>query len=448
MTELPSPYPLLTTLLPLLFTQTPSHLPPTLLSTPLSLSHRYLQPTPLDSKYLQLLPSPALTNLYHHLIESGAGEGQVELGTPGWNVEEGEGIKVRFPIGEDEGQGRVAVVLKWEEPTFGSGMAAHSKADEEPDPRPCWTFHTLALVTKESEGKPPLYHASMHDAIDHQQMEEQQRELKNIRPAGANGNGSMAIDIPKGANKGKQVEDMAEGEGTTPGAYGNSEDFWSGWGDEEGDEADAGAGGGLGGEEQEEGDYWERYGEVESLVGEEDAATADDLQLEEGDLVEDELRGRDGERPLVRSRRSSTIRATAKPAEGETTPKSKPSSTAPSRSGSPVPLPTLPAFPPLPETSYLSPALDPAVTSTATAPLPVPSPLLIPIPNHVNGVTGPGANGHVNADGKEVALSDSDEGLRFALAGVWALYAGNAKGDERDAKMDKWRRIGEMVLRS
>lgn len=379
------------------------------------------------------------------------------IGEVGWNVEEGQ-IKTRVEVG---GNG-LAVVLKWEEldyvaqPFAGSSYqnGGGDDEDEDKDSRPCWTFHTLTLMPSSSPtSTPPVYHSSLTLALE---------------SAVKTSNRPSAINI---AAAKKSTADMAEGEGTTPGAYGAAEDFWDGWSDDGGEEESASRDYRYAEPVQEKreedfggGDasYWGSYESVEPMIGGGSSppaprpVTPTPPSSNRGSPNGD--RGRPISQPssVTRSRRSSTIRASASTSQPQTTLLESPVTPM-------APTPSPPAttttkqidFPPLPPSSYLSPIVHPAkVPSSAhwasnhhTTPLElpsthVPSPLLIPIP-------APSKNGHSNGDEVDSKFDDKeDEALHFALAGLWTLYAGKGVGQEREAKMDKWMRLSAMVSRS
>lgn len=246
--DLPSPLPFLATLLPYLLSPEPTILPASFLSTPTTHHHTFLDPSPASPSYLQLLPSPLVEPLRESLSTLPIED--VEIGDARYNIEEGE-VRSRIPLG----LAGLAVVLMWEETSYPDGE--HE--------RPSWTFLSLAAIP--APGTPPIFYHSLAEALDQ---------------AGRNRPGPIEI-------RAREKEDVrADGEGTTPGAYGAAEDFWEGW------EEDAPSGGEEEKVEEKEsghaGDYWERYGSVESVLGE-----------------EREVKG------VTRSRRSSTIRAKASP---------------------------------------------------------------------------------------------------------------------------------------
>lgn len=190
---------------------------------------------------------------------------------------------------------------------------------------------------------------------------------------------------------------MAQGEGTTPGAYGDADDFWGGYSDEE-DEQDSASGSAEVQQrdlhEVKENDYWDSYAGVESELAEESGGT---LELNGVDPVVEQDQP-DSTKPIInRSRRSSTIRP----------------SLVPSYSPSTTPSDFIP-------------------TSTSTE-LPTPTP-------SVNGLKTTDVSGAAPATARE---DREEESLRFALAGVWQLYAGAAGASKE--KRDRWLRIASQV---
>lgn len=250
MMDLPSPLPFLATLLPYLLSTEPTTLPASFLSTPTTHHHTFLDPSPSSPSYLQLLPSSLVEPLRESLSTFPIED--VQLGDARYNLEEGE-VRARIPLGLSG----LAVVLLWEETSYPDGE--HE--------RPSWTFLTLSSLP--APGTPPIFYPSLSEALDQ---------------AGRNRPGPIEI-------RGREKEDSrADGEGTTPGAYGAAEDFWEGWEEDSVEEEEEV-------KEVDAGEYWARYGSVESVLGEERE-----------------------ERKVTRSRRSSTIRAKASPGAGDSTP--------------------------------------------------------------------------------------------------------------------------------
>ncbi|KAK4703692.1 hypothetical protein P7C70_g2517, partial [Phenoliferia sp. Uapishka_3] len=416
MTSIPPPSLSVPALLPILFSPHPTPLPVHLLSPTTHLSHTFLSTSPSSPSYLQLLPSPALTSLYNRTVERGFPD--LQVGPDIWTIEEG-GVRGRVEIhraGEDtDDKQALAVDLVWE---------AGGREDDDEGPR--WLFVTLSLA--ERGVIPRGWHTTLSAA----------RSAELPRPASTPSLEDFlppSIAIPRGPPK--TTAEMAEGEGTTPGAYGAAEDFWDGWSEdaeEDGMEREAF----VRQVEQEEREdrehdederdgYWDSYGGVESAVGEVDNGAE-----------EEEHTPPKKPRSITRSRRSSTIRAPAvvTPPPGLV---SNPVSTY---------------FQPLPSSSYLSPEVH-ALT---------PSPMLVPIPSSNTPLASPGlvvqSNGAVkSSNGFELpapveeaktpkAVADDEEALQFALAGVWRLYSNGATWDELERKKERWDRVARMVSRA
>lgn len=215
MSDIPPPSTSLTTLLPFLFAPIPTPLPVHLLSPTTHLSHTFLSTSPSSPSYLQLVPSGTLSALHARLVERGIAD--LVLGPSLYTIEEG-GIRGRVEVSlqDEEIDPRetdaLAIDLVWEQ---------GGREGDDDDAGPRWLFVTLSLVTR---GKHPKgWHKTLEFArVSATSPRARQAQTPDdfLPPSSI----PIAPRVP-----GKSVEDMASGEGTTPGAYGAAEDFWSGW---------------------------------------------------------------------------------------------------------------------------------------------------------------------------------------------------------------------------
>lgn len=165
----------------------------------LRLSHRYLEPSPRSQEYYQLR-TPASTEVER--IRSELDLDSVRIGRAEWRVDESDGIIVRVVLSNDAVD-ELAVLLKWER--LGGGEGGETSESD-------WTYLTMELPSTRI-----VYSADLPAAI-----EEYSGSMQSAHYA-------TPIDIVSS----KPVQDMAEGEGTTPGAYGAADDFWSGYLDDD-----------------------------------------------------------------------------------------------------------------------------------------------------------------------------------------------------------------------
>lgn len=237
------------------------------------------------------------------------------------------------------------------------------------------------------------------------------------------------------------VADMAEGEGTTPGAYGSPNDFWANWSDDEGAASDASAsrrGYGTGsatrtpasraGEEADEA-YWASYGGVDSVVG--DDRDEDERPPPRAHEREATARpapsgaaGGGGEPPKTRTRRSSTV--TPFKAAGQ---------------------------PPL---EFLTEANVHAASSMAAAAAAAAAarPAMPRSQSHASGFAYPLDVGALSerltrAQSRGADSDDeTDVDLRVALEGIWRMYVGRGLTDaeELEEKRERFRRVVAGVL--
>lgn len=355
------------------------------------------------------------------------------LGAPLYSLDPSE-VRSLITIGSSG----LAVILRWEEealPTAAFGQG--SSANDEDDERPAWTFLTLAMYDSAQRGN--LWFTSLEEAL----LAVAQKQ------ADRNSKASPALTIPTPKLPPKSREEMAEGEGTTPGAYGAAEDFWEGWEDDEphgGDEAVATGAVGAG-RDQVDDNYWDSYGGMESEVGGDDSEGVNGGHYDgpDAESIPPPPISHDGHsdtssshysspdpatvpKPVVRSRRSSTIRA----------PISGLGSTSPnlSRRGSSDPAKSLPS-PPLNSTRLFQP--------------------LPPAPSHLTSLSSPPLASQASfpslheseasyKTSRETFEDPEDEALRFALAGVWGLFSKGRVGDQD--RRDRFLRVAAQVTRS
>ncbi|KAK4047040.1 hypothetical protein OIO90_006323 [Microbotryomycetes sp. JL221] len=322
--DLPDPRHTCARLLPLLLSQEHERLPTTLLAAPTAQSHHYLNTTPTQHEYLQpVTVKHGVIELHNKLIEAGHHD-EVQVGEPMYNVDD-TAIRSMVPIG-NEG---LSIVLMWEEASLPNSAFGHGDAHLEDEERPSWAFQTLDHVpsfassptTRHSLQK--MWHSTLERAI------EAVKDLIKSRP----------VNIGQQGTKIKSKQEMAEGEGTTPGAYGAAEDFWAGWNDDDDndDETDTrrvvdqsnGAATGTHDNSTADDDYWGRYsrnggsqiGDGTRSIG---STSFDNLDMDDGDddapmpAPRDQQHqsqplpraGTPEQKPVVqtRSRRSSTIK--------------------------------------------------------------------------------------------------------------------------------------------
>lgn len=238
-----------------------------------------------------------------------------------------------------------------------------------------WGFLSLCRLPALDVQEESAWHPSLSAAVAGLST-----SMENERSA----SGSQAIPIAVG---GKEAS-RADGEGTTPGAYGAAEDFWEGWGND--DEAtttttdnNSGYDRYGGGEnrdyrdrykeevkEAEVGGYWDRYGSVESGVGEGNILNENVKVVPIANGVKEQAQAEKGvtnglSRSITRSRRSSTIKA---PTTGSFTDTPSLSKDTPALISSRLVAPNSGLEPSSPQTLISTPMYsDPTITS-ATSP--------------------------------------------------------------------------------
>lgn len=256
----------------------------------------------------------------------------------------------------------------------------------------------------------------------------------------------------------KTREEMAEGEGTTPGAYGDSNDFWAGWSDSENEDDHQGdddrghdrarGGGGRGGdggdnerdsgvgfvvvnnlsnptERRDEDDYWNGYGKVAQQV--------DDGRQDPTTVVDDGIKP-----PAPRGERASL--------QSETTTEAKSVPNRSRRSSTVTRASFAPIVAEASSSSFLSfDSTVQAASSRETLQSEASQRRDADAGSLGSAVKLASVTRTTNPQGEE--LPSHEEGLRFALAGIWSLY--NRGGEESRAERErKFRTIVEQVLRS
>ncbi|GAA5940626.1 uncharacterized protein JCM15063_006309 [Sporobolomyces koalae] len=254
----------------------------------------------------------------------------------------------------------------------------------------------------------------------------------------------------------KTREEMAEGEGTTPGAYGDSNDFWAGWSDSEEDEVDSGVGfvndtrgSDVAKEDAEEDSYWKGYGAVQDQV--DDGRTDEPQESPVIGSIPAAAPGPEVASPArakTRSRRSSTVTPFKLTSATAST-----ASTSASRGPEPMTGPTTTTAlvnvdDKDRDASFLS--LDsPNAPSAPFEAVRPPLPSLVSAVNVASIDSTPSSS--ISQDEAESigANQARDDNLRFALAGIWGMYKGHARTPrERDELQVSFERIVAQVLRS
>ncbi|GAA5897478.1 uncharacterized protein JCM6883_006713 [Sporobolomyces salmoneus] len=485
-TARPPPHAALTTLLPLLFSSDDSIplLPPSLLSKPTLQAHHYLSLTTSDDRYWTCGTKDSQVVLARReIVESGSIE-EIELGEAQYSYDlEGE-LKALIPVSlpspssssSSSSTPILDVILLHEEP---EPSATSSSSVDGTQEEAGWKFLRLsapsivldspdngfnALVKggnssnsgRKSHLKPEDWFTTVEAAIESIQTKSKtsvQNRPNHLDFAPPQGGAPAEEEEDEydeygtrrrkdtSSNRMKSREEMAEGEGTTPGAYGDSNDFWAGWSDSEGE--DGGEGGHDSGvgfvndtrgkdteKENEDEDYWNAYGGVTNQV--------DDGRQQQGTATAEEEKKVEPMQVKTRSRRSSTV--------------------TPFKLSSTASIPSSPPPAPQPQTSHLS--ADPTAASFLSFDSPAQPTSSLPLPNQpsslpplasavklasitqssVSDVASSAVNTESATGGKE------DENLRFALAGIWGMYQGPREG--REERMKRFERIVREVLRS
>ncbi|KAM0791664.1 hypothetical protein ACM66B_006100 [Microbotryomycetes sp. NB124-2] len=474
--DLPDPTHACARLLPTLLSPEPCTIPSQQLAQPTAQAHHFLNTVPTQHAYLQpVTVKNKVIELHNKLIESGHC-GEVQLGSPLYSVDD-TFIRALVPLGNDG----LAVVVMWEEQSLPNSAFGHGQTSDDEE-RPAWVFQTLDTVPLPHD-RGRLWHDSLEQALKAIQ------DLLKTRP----------VNIQQSGKRIKTKEEMAEGEGTTPGAYGAAEDFWAGWNDD--DEAEGGgAGAGAGPDDDARaGDpddsmddgYWAQYGETGSQVGDGSGSGSrsignrsfDSLDMDDGDddapmpheratlsqRAYSTAPGTPDRKPVqTRSRRSSTIRPPPTPPVQKVDPSdAAPASTskfylADSSASSSADSHGMAHSNPLSAAGSAVALAASTAQLAATSSSSGHSTTISAVPSFLSmdsrGSTGSFAMGAAPLDAadkletvsKQLELlqaseaSAEEEGLRFALAGVWQLYVRGRAGGSREQR-DTFLRIASQV---
>lgn len=215
--DLPAPSTLLPLLLPALLA--PSPLPPSLLSHQLATAHKFLSPLPCTAGHYQLPPlSPSLE--LKRLRWTEGGDLALELVGPTlFRVDQGGEVRAWIGLG-DEGLG---VELVWSQESRGLERAGSSSSEEEGEEGGGWKFQTISelpLTPPSALGNP---NSTFHPSLEAALLYTHSLASPNIS--------SLPIPITNHSilPPGTALVDIDSREGTTPGAYGDANSFWSGW---------------------------------------------------------------------------------------------------------------------------------------------------------------------------------------------------------------------------
>ncbi|GAA5986131.1 hypothetical protein JCM10908_006423 [Rhodotorula pacifica] len=372
----------------------------------------------------------------------------------------------------------LGVVLVWED-SPSPLVAMHAGDDKEDDTRPGWTFLELqALDSAPEEVTVPagggktrrIWHASVAEAqaasaapdgtaAAAAETDAATRSLNGVdggSPGSSNGTDRPApLDLaslpqpqysfdPHGehdeddesyrdpafggrpattTNKKAPVADMADGEGTTPGAYGSPNDFWANWSDDEGTGNRSGPRSAIRTPttreaEQEAADeaYWASYGGVDSVVGD-DAGTREEQSTAEtaGTSV-----------PRTRTRRSSTVTPYRASSQQQQQPDFLTEANVQAASTASA---SVPARPPIPAQSH-------SQLSGFAYPLDVSA-----LSERLTRAQSRGADSD----------DEMDVDLRLALEGIWRMYVGKRSSglmdlEEIEEKKKRFERVVAGVL--
>ncbi|BGP54934.1 hypothetical protein JCM8202_003444 [Rhodotorula sphaerocarpa] len=221
-------------------------------------------------------------------------------------------------------------------------------------------------------------------------------------------------------NKKAPVADMADGEGTTPGAYGSPNDFWANWSDDEGEQAGrrgARSATKTPAREAEEADeaYWASYGDVDSVVGDDDAGARESGAAAELDAVNQAPSMSEPAPPVkTRTRRSSTV--------------------------TPFQLGGFVADAPAPSAPPPAPAAAAAAVRTEQPAFPLYPPDVAALSDRLKVAQARSADSD----------DENDLDLRLALEGIWRMYVGRGKpaAGEIEEKKDRFRQVVAGVLQA
>ncbi|GJN92458.1 hypothetical protein Rhopal_005488-T1 [Rhodotorula paludigena] len=291
------PEPFLLSILPLLLAPFPSPLPTALLSQAASQAIHYLSVSPDDEAYWTLgRQDEAVALKRRELIEAGNLDDLI-LSLPHFHFDLEElRCLISLSLPHSAGAESLGVVLVWEDNTSPlaaaqGGAASTDSPAEQDDVRPGWTFLELQSLARPPDQltvpapngqRRKSWYPTVGDALNAAtdgfanalSRDEGGRAAPPAPLDFAALRDEPSADGGRGEEKArlKSAMEMAEGEGTTPGAIGSAEDFWAGWSDEEGAAEAAGASAELAGSDDE--GYWAAYGSVDSQVGDDDDASA------------------------------------------------------------------------------------------------------------------------------------------------------------------------------
>ncbi|GAA5876899.1 hypothetical protein JCM16303_006326 [Sporobolomyces ruberrimus] len=471
--SIPSPHPTLTTLVPFLFSPDDALSPtPSFISKPTLQAIHYLSLTPEDDRYWTLGNKDSEVLLARReIVESGLID-SIELCSAQYSFDlEGE-LKALIPVSLPSSSPVLDVILLYEvpdKPETDAGEEGKVQGEAR------WTFmklsapslirspnngfHALRQGGNSSAGRSTTTASQVQWFPTVREAIESVAKKVDLNPTDALRNRPPGLDFSRqdstydnggdeddecdeygtrrqkasSTNRIKTREEMAEGEGTTPGAYGDSNDFWAGWSD--GEDEDAGAGdSGVGfvndtrgrdiEKEDDEDDYWKGYGGVTNQVddGREDLPTTTAPPpvppASESPASTNKVK--------TRSRRSSTV-TPFKLSSSSLTPAPIPTTSDTTSS-------TFTASETTRNPSTSSPLLDSASPPTSSSTVPATTQLLAPIASLSD------------ATNQATSPEDADQSLRFALAGIWGLYKGPIEG--REERMKRFERIAAEVVRS
>ncbi|POY72296.1 hypothetical protein BMF94_4598 [Rhodotorula taiwanensis] len=465
----PTPF-LLSSLLPHLLSPFPTALPPTYLSRSTQEAAHFLSLDPDNDAYWTLGRNDQQVALKRRELVEAGNLDDVVLSDPYYDAHDPDELRslvtLSLPYGSSAtSSSSLGVVFVWEETAsplaaMHAGPTGRGDESHRDDVRPGWTFLELLALEQRPE-EVIVTSGGSNRRVWYASVEEAERDAGRSQGNGSTppsgiaaslNNGSngrpAALDLshlqshpPQGdyafdtrgehdldgddeeayrdpafggrpattTNKKAPVADMADGEGTTPGAYGSPNDFWANWSDDEGATGGFASGSRSAvrtpAREAEDADdaYWASYGGVDSVVGEDDGHTADGAEDEAASPRPsqrvDTIASSNGDAPPVpktRTRRSSTVT----PFNG------RPDEAMPAR---PPFVQQTSAFPTYPlDVAALSDRLTRAQSRSA------------------------------DSD------DETDVDLRLALEGIWRMYVGRAKLDEEELE-DKKKRFGKVV---
>lgn len=183
-------------------------------------------------------------------------------------------IKALIPLGNSN----LSLVLLYEARHLASRPPGIADQDhEQTDGTPAWGFLELTATVLARQSMHGQWFESMPDAVeavgdlhlgDDGRNASRAGERACGRVAGSRRERSQLIGLGVPGAAGPEEEEVEDGEGSTPGAYGHPEDFWAGYNDDDDktEEAHGPAPEAVASEESED-DYWARYGSDEQGEG-------------------------------------------------------------------------------------------------------------------------------------------------------------------------------------